>query len=64
MTEPTSKLRLYKIGITTAPLFREARDWYQVYFAARADVHGTYISDIERGRRNPTVTVVEKLSVP
>lgn len=26
------------------------------------DVHRTYISDLERGARNPTITVVDKLA--
>lgn len=27
-------------------------------------VHRTYVSDIERGARNPTATVIEKLAKP
>ena len=30
----------------------------------RAGIHRTYVSDIERGARNPTITVVEKLAKP
>ena len=43
---------------------REARGWSQEEYADRAGIHRTYVSDIERGRRNPTITVVEKLAVP
>ena len=43
---------------------REAKGWSQEEFADRAGIHRTYVSDIERGRRNPTVTLVEKLAVP
>lgn len=43
---------------------REAKGWSQEDYADRAGIHRTYISDIERGRRNPTVTVVEKLAKP
>jgi transcriptional regulator with XRE-family HTH domain len=43
---------------------REAKGWSQEDYADRAGVHRTYVSDIERGRRNPTVTVVEKLAAP
>ena len=43
---------------------REAKGWSQEDFADRADIHRTYVSDIERGRRNPTITVVEKLARP
>lgn len=43
---------------------REAKGWSQEDYADRAGIHRTYVSDIERGRRNPTVTVVEKLAAP
>ncbi|RVQ65005.1 XRE family transcriptional regulator [Croceicoccus ponticola] len=43
---------------------REEKGWSQEDYADRAGIHRTYVSDIERGRRNPTVTVVEKLAVP
>lgn len=43
---------------------REAHGWSQEDYADRAGIHRTYVSDIERGRRNPTVTVVEKLAKP
>ena len=43
---------------------REAKGWSQEDYADRAGIHRTYVSDIERGKRNPTITVVEKLAVP
>lgn len=43
---------------------REAKGWSQEDYADRAGIHRTYVSDIERGRRNPTITVVEKLAGP
>jgi transcriptional regulator with XRE-family HTH domain len=43
---------------------REAQGWSQEDYADRAGIHRTYVSDIERGKRNPTVTVVEKLAKP
>lgn len=43
---------------------REEQGWSQEDYADRAEIHRTYVSDIERGRRNPTITVVEKLAVP
>lgn len=36
----------------------------QEAFAYEAGLHRTYVSDIERGSRNPTISVVEKLAVP
>lgn len=35
----------------------------QEEFAHRADVHRTYVSDIELGKRNPTIEIVEQLAV-
>jgi transcriptional regulator with XRE-family HTH domain len=43
---------------------RLERGWSQEEFADLADIHRTYVSDIERGARNPTITVVEKLAAP
>ena len=43
---------------------REEKGWSQEDYADRAGIHRTYVADIERGRRNPTVTVVEKLAKP
>ena len=43
---------------------REARGWSQEAYADEAGIHRTYVSDIERAARNPTITVVEKLAVP
>jgi len=41
---------------------RLEKGWSQEDFADRADIHRTYVSDIERAARNPTITVVEKLA--
>ena len=43
---------------------REAKGWSQEDYADEAGIHRTYVSDIERGRRNPTIMVVEKLAKP
>lgn len=43
---------------------REEKGWSQEDYADRAGIHRTYVSDIERGRRNPTVTVIERLAKP
>lgn len=41
---------------------REAKGLSQEKFAFDAGIHRTYVSDLERGARNPTITVVEKLA--
>jgi DNA-binding XRE family transcriptional regulator len=43
---------------------RTEQGWSQEDYADRAGIHRTYVSDIERGARNPTITVVEKLAGP
>ena len=43
---------------------RTAQGWSQEHYAFEAGIHRTYVSDIERGARNPTITVVEKLAGP
>lgn len=52
-----------RLGLNVRRL-REAKGWSQEDYADRAGIHRTYVSDIERGRRNPTITVVEKLARP
>ena len=42
---------------------REGKALSQEAFADEAGIHRTYVSDIERGARNPTVTVVERLAI-
>jgi transcriptional regulator with XRE-family HTH domain len=41
---------------------RTAKGWSQEEFAERSGLHRTYVSGLERGIRNPTVTVLEKLA--
>lgn len=41
---------------------RKAKGWSQEELADRAELHRTYVSGVERGVRNPTVTVLEKLA--
>lgn len=42
---------------------REARGWSQEELADRAGLHRTYVSGVERGVRNPTVTVLERMAL-
>ena len=41
---------------------RGEKELSQEAFAHEAGIHRTYVSDIERGARNPTITVVERLA--
>ena len=42
---------------------RVERGWSQEEFADRAGIHRTYVSDLERGSRNPTIVIVERLAL-
>jgi transcriptional regulator with XRE-family HTH domain len=42
--------------------FRREKGWSQEDLAFESGLHRTYISGIERGVRNPTVLVLEKLA--
>ncbi|WP_323799127.1 helix-turn-helix transcriptional regulator [Parasphingorhabdus sp.] len=41
---------------------RTAKGLSQEAFAHEADIHRTYISDIERGARNPTLSIIDKIA--
>jgi DNA-binding XRE family transcriptional regulator len=41
---------------------RENKGWSQETLAEKAELHRTYVSGIERGVRNPTLTIVFKLA--
>jgi transcriptional regulator with XRE-family HTH domain len=44
--------------------YRTAKGWSQERFAFEAGIHRTYVSDIERGSRNPSISVLDRLAVP
>jgi len=54
---------LQRLGSYIRRLRRE-KGWSQEQFADEAGIHRTYISDLERGSRNPTIRVLEKLASP
>ncbi|WP_238940997.1 helix-turn-helix transcriptional regulator [Sphingomonas beigongshangi] len=43
---------------------RNHHGWSQEDYSDRAGIHRTYVSDLERAARNPTISLVEKLAVP
>lgn len=42
---------------------RQDKGWSQEDFGFRVGLHRTYVSQIERGVRNPTATVIERLAI-
>ena len=50
-----------RLGLNVKRL-RVEKGWSQEDYADRAGIHRTYVSDIERANRNPTISVVERLA--
>jgi transcriptional regulator with XRE-family HTH domain len=50
-----------QVGLNLKRL-RKRKGWSQEDLALEADFHRTYVSGIERGERNPTVIVIERLA--
>jgi transcriptional regulator with XRE-family HTH domain len=50
-----------RVGLNLQAL-RRARGLSQEELAHRADMHQTYLSGIERGRRNPSVQVLDRVA--
>ncbi len=50
-----------QVGVNLQRLRRE-KGWSQENLAFESGLHRTYISGIERGVRNPTVMIIEKLA--
>ncbi|MBK9495483.1 MAG: helix-turn-helix transcriptional regulator [Xanthomonadales bacterium] len=44
-------------------LVREKKGWSQDRLSEESGLHRTYISGIERGVRNPTIEIVQKIAV-
>ena len=50
-----------QLGLNMQRLRRE-KEWSQEVLAFESGIHRTYISGLERGVRNPTITIVQKLA--
>lgn len=50
-----------RVGINIR-YWRQKRGLSQEEFAERAELHPTYVSGIETGKRNPTVKIIERVA--
>jgi transcriptional regulator with XRE-family HTH domain len=50
-----------RVGLNLQKLRRE-RGLSQEELADRANIHQTYLSGVERGKRNPTITVLHRIA--
>ena len=57
-----SQMEPQQILGTNVRRLREAKGWSQEDLAENANLHRTYVSGIERGVRNPSLTIVFKLA--
>jgi transcriptional regulator with XRE-family HTH domain len=51
-----------RIGLNVQRL-RRAKGYSQEELAERADVHQTYLSGVERGKRNASVLVLQRIAI-
>lgn len=56
-------MSLNKIFAQNVVLKRKERGWSQEQLALEVGIQRSYMSGIERGTRNPTLAVVEKIAV-
>lgn len=61
MSDESRKL-IINIGITITEL-RNERKISQETLAERSGIHRTYLSEVEGGKRNPTIAVLNKIIV-
>lgn len=57
-------MRIQQILGLNLKRLRTSRGWSQEEFAFEAGLHRTYVSDIERGARNPTIEILDRLAKP
>ena len=50
-----------QVGVNVKRI-RSEKNWSQEQFAFETGLHRTYVSGIERGIRNPTVTIISKMA--
>jgi transcriptional regulator with XRE-family HTH domain len=51
----------HRLGVNVR-LLRESKGWSQERLSEESGLHRTYISGIERGVRNPTISIVEQIA--
>ena len=41
---------------------REGKGWSQLTLALESDINRNYVSDLERGRRNPSIEILQQIA--
>ena len=55
-------MNIRKLVASNVRRIRQDRAWSQERLALESDIDRTYISGIERGTRNPTITMLQRLA--
>jgi len=50
-----------RVGLNLQTL-RKSKGFSQEELAHRADIHQTYLSGVERGKRNPSIVVLQRIA--
>ena len=53
---------IYQLGMRIRYL-RKAKKMSQLDLALEADINRNYLSDLEKGRRNPTILILNKIAI-
>lgn len=59
---PVSETHVLKLLADRIKFLRRAKDWSQEQLAERAAIQRSYLADLERGRRNPSVRTLVKVA--
>jgi transcriptional regulator with XRE-family HTH domain len=59
---PVSETQIPRLLAERIKSLRRAKDWSQEQLAERASIQRSYLADLERGHRNPSVRTLVKVA--
>jgi len=59
---PVSETNVLQLLAERIKMLRRAKDWSQERLAERATIQRSYLADLERGHRNPSVRTLVKIA--